>query len=276
MDRITDIRDIIDLLTEDAIAVSIETNVFPSIYLGVAIYEYEKYGDYFLLKYKNPYNTFLTENMYFNYMDAMRKFSAVNGIYSKVLLSVKNILKKIYKNDDNIDNVLTIIDSYDLKHLDIYLIQNMVHFKRPIIDMKDEDKKQKMEIYKVCSFGTSSTLIRTINLEEAKYVCNNNPGSMVVDSKGNKIYGFKDVERRLNRNVIDINYIKGLDVGSIINVRKANLYETPKSDVPLRSISGSYKISSVKINNRYKISNIQDMNLVYGYINVKEIEKINR
>ena len=105
MDRIRDIKDVIDLLVNDAIEVSIETNVYPSIYLGVAIYEYEKYGDYFLIKYKNPYNTFLTENMYFNYADAMRKFSAINGIYSKVLLSERNILKKIYKNDNDIDGV---------------------------------------------------------------------------------------------------------------------------------------------------------------------------
>ncbi len=73
MDRIRDIKDVIDLLVNDAIEVSIETNVYPSIYLGVGIYEYEKYGDYFLIKYKNPYNTFLTENMYFNYADYNRK-----------------------------------------------------------------------------------------------------------------------------------------------------------------------------------------------------------
>lgn len=274
MDRIRDIKDVIDLLVNDAIEVSIETNVYPSIYLGVAIYEYEKYGDYFLIKYKNPYNTFLTENMYFNYADAMRKFSAINGIYSKVLLSERNILKKIYKNNNDIDGVLTIIENYNLKQLNSHLIQNMVHFKRPIIDMKEEDKKQKIEIYKVCRFSSSATLIRTINLEEAKYVCNNNPGTMVIDSKGNRIYGNKDVERKLNNNIRDINYTKGIDIGTIINVQKANLYKSAKSETPIRNISGSYKIASNRINNRYKIVNIKDETLVYGYINIKEIEKI--
>lgn len=274
MNRIIDIKDIIDLLTNDAITVSIETNVYPSIYLGVAIYEYEKYGDYFLIKYKNPYNTFLKENMYFNYADAMRKFSAINGIYSKVLLSEKNILKKIYKNDNDIDHILALIEYYNLKRQNIYLIQNMVHFKRPIIDMKEEDKKQKIEIYRVCRFSSSTTLIKTINLEEAKYICNNNPGTMVIDSKGNKIYGNKDIERKLNNNIEDINYIKGIDIGTIINVQKANLYKSAKSESPTRNISGSYKIASNKINNRYKIVNIKDETLVYGYINIKEIEKI--
>lgn len=274
MDRIRDIKDVIDLLVNDAIEVSIETNVYPSIYLGVAIYEYEKYGDYFLIKYKNPYNTFLTENMYFNYTDAMRKFSAINGIYSKVLLSERNILKKIYKNDNDIDGVLSIIENYNLKQLNSHLIQNMVHFKRPIIDMKEEDKKQKIEIYKVCRFSSSATLIRTINLEEAKYICNNNPGTMVIDSKGNRIYGNKDVERKLNNNIKDINYTKGIDIGTIINVQKANLYKSAKSESPIRNISGSYKIASNRINNRYKIVNIKDETLVYGYINIKEIEKI--
>lgn len=274
MDRIRDIKDVIDLLVNDAIEVSIETNVYPSIYLGVAIYEYEKYGDYFLIKYKNPYNTFLTENMYFNYADAMRKFSAINGIYSKVLLSERNILKKIYKNNNDIDGVLTIIENYNLKQLNSHLIQNMVHFKRPIIDMKEEDKKQKIEIYKVCRFSSSATLIRTINLEEAKYVCNNNPGTMVIDSKGNRIHGNKDVERKLNNNIKDINYTKGIDIGTIINVQKANLYKSAKSGSPVRNISGSYKIASNRINNRYKIVNIKDETLVYGYINIKEIEKI--
>lgn len=274
MDRIRDIKDVIDLLVNDAIEVSIETNVYPSIYLGVAIYEYEKYGDYFLIKYKNPYNTFLTENMYFNYTDAMRKFSAINGIYSKVLLSERNILKKIYKNDNDIDGVLSIIENYNLKQLNSHLIQNMVHFKRPIIDMKEEDKKQKIEIYKVCRFSSSATLIRTINLEEAKYICNNNPGTMVIDSKGNRIYGNKDVERKLNNNIRDINYTKGIDIGTIINIQKANLYKSAKSESPIRNISGSYKIASNRINNRYKIVNIKDETLVYGYINIKEIEKI--
>lgn len=274
MDRIRDIKDVIDLLVNDAIEVSIETNVYPSIYLSVAIYEYEKYGDYFLIKYKNPYNTFLTENMYFNYADAMRKFSAINGIYSKVLLSERNILKKIYKNDNDIDGVLSIIENYNLKQLNSHLIQNMVHFKRPIIDMKEEDKKQKIEIYKVCRFSSSATLIRTINLEEAKYICNNNPGTMVIDSKGNRIHGNKDVERKLNNNIKDINYTKGIDIGTIINVQKANLYKSAKSESPVRNISGSYKIASNRINNRYKIVNIKDETLVYGYINIKEIEKI--
>ncbi len=170
--------------------------------------------------------------------------------------------------------MLIIIENYNLKQLNSHLIQNMVHFKRPIIDMKEEDKKQKIEIYKVCRFSSSATLIRTINLEEAKYVCNNNPGTMVIDSKGNRIYGNKDIERKLNNNIRDINYTKGIDIGTIINVQKANLYKSAKSGSPVRNISGSYKIASNRINNRYKIVNIKDETLVYGYINIKEIEKI--
>lgn len=275
--RIRDVKDVIDLLLDDSIEVSIETNVYPSVYLGVAIYELENYGDYFLLNHKNPYNTFLKENMYVNYIEPMRKFAAINKLYLDVLLSERNTLRKIYgvDNNDTIEHILNIIETYELRNYNKVVIENLMHFKRTIIDMDQKDKKQKIEIYTICRFANSSVIAKTTNIEEAKRICTNNYGSMVIDSKGNKLYGIKDVERRLNKNIQDINYIKGIDIGTIVNVRKANLYETSKSDKPMRNISGSYKIASNKINGRYKLANIKDMSLVYGYVNIKEIEKIN-
>lgn len=275
--NIRDIKDIIDLLQEDAIRASIETNIYPSVYLGVAIYEFRKYGDYFLLNHKNPYNTFLKENMYLNYIEPMRKFVAINKLYSDVLLSERNTLRKIYgiDNIDIIEDILNIIETYELRNYNKVVIENLIHFKRTIIDMNPDDKKQKIEIYVVCRFANSSIIAKTTNIEEAKRICADNHGSMVIDSKGNRLYGTKDVERKLNKNIQDINYIKGIDIGTIVNVQKANLYETSKSNKPTRNISGSYKIASNKINGRYKLANIKDISLTYGYVNIKEIEKIN-
>lgn len=271
MNKIKEISDIVPLLEDDACKVSVETNVYPSIYIAIAIYEFKKYGEYFLIKCKNPYNSFLKENTYFSYMDAMRKFSLITAIYSKTLLSERNILNKIYNDQDIIDTILNISLEYNLQEINkkfIYIIFD----NKNIIDIP---KEKNIDIYFVKRFSNSTTLLKTMDINEAKRICIKNPGTIVVDSKGNTVYGKKDTERKLIKSVRSLNTTDNIYIGSKINLLKANLYNSFESNIPTRSISGTYKISSNIKNNRYKISSVFDDNLVIGYVKLDDIEKIN-
>lgn len=273
MNRIKDINDLIDLLKEDAIKVAVETNVYPSVYIAIAIHEFRKYGEYFIIENKNPYNTFLKENTYFEYADAMRKLSAIFTLYSDKLLTGYNTLKKIYNEDEaTIGNILNIALSYNLNEINKEFIYRLFSFNKNMIDI---DKNPKFEIYFVKRFSNSSTLLRTMDLNEAIRISKKNPGTMVIDSKGNKVYGEKDALRKVSKGIKEVNNIKDIYIGSKVNVLGANLYEKSTDNIPIRNISGTYIISSNIKNNKYRISSLNDQTFVIGYINVSEIEKIN-
>lgn len=273
MNRIKDINDLIDLLKEDAIKVAVETNVYPSVYIAIAIHEFQKYGEYFIVENKNPYNTFLKENAYFEYADAMRKLSTIFTLYSDKLLTGYNTLKKIYNEDEaTIGNILNIALSYNLNEINKEFIYRLFSFNKNMIDI---DKNPKFEIYFVKRFSNSSTLLRTMDLNEAIRISKKNPGTMVIDSKGNKVYGEKDALRKVSKGIKEVNNIKDIYIGSKVNVLGANLYEKSTDNIPIRNISGTYIISSNIKNNKYRISSLNDQTFVIGYINVSEIEKIN-
>ena len=273
MNRIKDINDLIDLLKEDAIKVAVETNVYPSVYIAIAIHEFHKYGEYFIIENKNPYNTFLKENTYFEYADAMRKLSTIFTLYSDKLFTEYNTLKKIYNKDAaTIGNILNIALSYNLNEINKEFIYRLFSFNKNMIDI---DKNPKFEIYFVKRFSNSSKLLRTMDLNEAIHISKKNPGTMVIDSKGNKVYGEKDTLRKVSKGIKEVNNIKDIYIGSKINVLGANLYEKSTDNIPIRNISGTYIISSNIKNNKYRISSLSDRSLIIGYINVNEIEKIN-
>lgn len=270
MDRLNGISDVISLLEDDACKVSIETNVYPSIYIAIAIYEYNTYGEYFIVQNKNPYNTFLKETTYFSYSDAMRKFSLVMKLYSDKLLSEENVLNKIYGDKVIIYDILNISSEYDLNKINERFLSTLFGNKN-IIDIP---KDPIIDLYFVKRFSNTTTLLRTMDLNEAKRVCNKNPGTIVVNSKNDIIYGEKDTHRKTPRTIENISYTKDIFIGTKVNVLKANLYKSATSNVPIRSISGTYKISSNIKNNRYQISSIFDDGLIVGYIRVNEIQKI--
>lgn len=273
MNRIKDINDLINLLKEDAIKVAVETNVYPSVYIAIAIHEFRKYGEYFIVENKNPYNTFLKENTYFEYTDAMRKLSAIFTLYSDKLLTEYNTLKKIYNEDEaTIGNILNIALSYNLNEINKEFIYRLFSFNKNMIDI---DRNSKFEIYFVKRFSNSSTLLRTMDLNEAIHISKKNPGTMVIDSKGNKVYGEKDTLRKVSKGIKEVNNIKDIYIGSKVNVLGANLYEKSTDNIPIRNISGTYIISSNIKNNKYRISSLNDQTFVIGYINTNEIEKIN-
>ena len=141
--------------------------------------------------------------------------------------------------------------------------------------MIGRDKNSKCEIYFVKRFSNSSTLLRTMDLNEAIHISKKNPGTMVIDSKGNKVYGEKDTLRKVSKGIKEVNNIKDIYIGSKVNVLGANLYEKSTDNIPIRSISGTYIISSNIKNNKYRISSLNDQTFVIGYINANEIEKIN-
>ena len=269
MDRIKEIEDLIILLEDDACKVSVETNVYPSIYIAIAIYEYKIYGEYFIMQNKNPYNSFLKETTYFSYLAAMRAFSVQTHIYSKTLLTEENILKNIYNDENIINDILNISNKYNLNEINKKYLLTI--FGKNIIDIP---KDPIIELYFVKRFSNSTTLLRTMDLNEAKTVCNRNPGTLVMNSNNEIIYGEKDTHRKNTDTIKDISYTKDIFIGTKVNVLKANLYNSPTSNVPVRSISGTYKISSNIKNNRYRISSIFDDGLIIGYIKVDEIQKI--
>lgn len=273
MNRIKNINDLINLLKEDAIKVAVETNVYPSVYIAIAIHEFRKYGEYFIIENKNPYNTFLKENTYFEYADAMRKLSAIFTLYSDKLFTEYNTLKKIYDEDEaTIGNILNIALSYNLNEINKEFIYRLFSFNKNMIDI---DRNSKFEIYFVKRFSNSSTLLRTMDLNEAIHISKKNPGTMVIDSKGNKVYGEKDTLRKVSKGIKEVNNIKDIYIGSKVNVLGANLYEKSTDNIPIRNISGTYIISSNIKNNKYRISSLNDQTFVIGYINANEIEKIN-
>lgn len=268
--EVKDVYDVINLLSKDSYIVALETNVYPSIYLSVAIHEFYKYGDYFIRVNKNPYNSFLKENTYFYFKDAMRKFSVINKLYSKVLLTEEHTLEKIYDDKDTIKEILNISKQFNLsKYNEEYA--KTLYEGGTIIDISTEPK---IQLYTVRRYSNSSILLKTTDLDEAKRICNINAGSMVIDSKNNIVYGSKDTHKVVSKNVIDISSYKNYTIGTKINLLKANLYEKWDSKVPLRSISGTYIISSNVKNNRYRISSSVDTTFTIGYIEVSAIEKI--
>lgn len=273
MERIKNVNELIALLEDDVYSVSVETNVYPSVYIAVAIHEYNKYGEYFIIANKNPYNSFLKENTYFHYKDAIRQFAIVSKLFSKTLLTEYNVLKKIYNDEKIIQEIIDISVKYHLNNQNIKFLSIVFSENGNIIDV---ESKSNIEIYFVKRFSNSTTLLRTIDLVEAKRVCDRNVGSVIVNSKGDIIYGQKDTHKVVSNTVKDMSSYKDYTIGTKINLINANLYEKYNSVAPKRSITGTYIICSDLKNNRLRISSVVDKDLIFGYVNSKDIQKINR
>ena len=183
----------------------------------------------------------------------------------------KSLVKSLRLGDTNENSIIEIIESYKLHEIDLDVIHNMYDGKRTFVEINREPF---IDFYRVRkAFGSDRTeILSTFDKNEAIAKCKNYYGYSVFNSKGETIFSNAltpelKAKMELHEKVVAIPKL-----GSKVYLNATNLYETPDSKVPLRSITGFYYVCDNKrYNNRYMITNkpenIGNTNFILGYIN---------
>ena len=183
----------------------------------------------------------------------------------------KSLVKNLRLGETNENSIIEIIESYKLNELDLEILHNMYDGRRMYVEI---DKEPFIDLYRVRkAFGSDKTeLLTTFDKQEAITKCKQYYGYSGFNSKGDVVFNNAltpelkakmELEKRVSTNP---------KLGSKVYLNAVNLYESPDSKVPLRSVTGFYYICDTKrYNNRYMITdkseNVGNTNYVLGYIN---------
>lgn len=186
-------------------------------------------------------------------------------------LNYKSLVRNLRFDQVTTNSIIEIIESYKLNDIDTKVIQEMYDGKRTVVEI---DTEPFIDCYRVReAFGSDRTeVLCTFDKDEAINTCKKYYGYSVFNSKGKAIFTNAltpelKAKMELNEKVVAVP-----KNGSKIYLNAVNLYESPDSKVPTRSITGFYYVSeSKRYNNRYMITNkpefVGDKNYIIGYIN---------
>lgn len=181
----------------------------------------------------------------------------------------KSLIKLLRLGTTNENSLIEIIESYKLNDIDLEVIHNMYNGKRTMVEINGEPF---MDYYRVReAFGTKE-ILGTFDKDEAIRVCKKYYGYSVFNSKGQSIFTNALTPEIKAKMELQERIVSVPKTGSKIYLNSVNLYKSPDSKTPMRSVTGFYYISDNKrYNNRYMITNkpeyIGDGNFVVGYIN---------
>lgn len=141
--------------------------------------------------------------------------------------------------------------------------------KGNIIDVKEEDSKPIVDVYKVEKRNT--VIGTTSNLEEAKKMEKKNPGSVIKNSR-NVIVGQK-VQLKSSK-VASTRY----EVGTKVVCNGINVYKKFRDTSPSRTLNGEYymydgKIVDGKIALCGKPEFVGDAKMIVGFVRVSDLNK---
>lgn len=268
--------DIIKKVKDSAIEVMQDRRVLASVLIAECVLISEAYTD---IVYNNPLRLKSVKDnslLKFDNMEQCFNFFIDRGIVDcrKGIIGnydYKSLVKLLRIGDENTNALIEIIEAYKLNEIDAEVIHNMYDGKRTIIEI---DPEPFMDLYKVReAFGKE--ILSTHNKEEAIEKCKTRFGCSVYNSKGETVFSNALTPELKAKMELQEKIVPKPLSGTKVYLRDVNLYETPDSKVPMRSVTGMYFICDNKrYNNRYMITNkreyIGNSNFILGYINEKD------
>lgn len=186
----------------------------------------------------------------------------------------KSLVRSLRLGETNENSLIEIIESYKLDELDLDILLNMYDGKRTVVEIDGEPFIDQYRVRK--AFGSDRTeILVTFDKNEAIETCKQYFGYSVFNSKGNAVFTNALTPELKAKMELKERVVEVPKLGSKVYLNAANLYETPDSKIPMRSVTGYYYISdSKRYNNRYMITlkpeNVGNTAFVLGYINDKD------
>lgn len=183
----------------------------------------------------------------------------------------KSLVRSLRLDDTTTNSIIEVIEAYKLNDIDQQVISDVYDGKRTVIEI---DGEPFIDFYRVRkAFGSDRTeILATSDKDEAITECKKYFGYSVFNSKGKAIFTNALTPELKAKMELEERIATVPKNGSKVYLNAVNLYESPDSKIPLRSITGFYYVCGTKrYNNRYMITSkpeyVGDKSLVLGYIN---------
>lgn len=270
--------DIIKQVKSSAIEVMQDRRILASLLIAECVLISEQYKEITL---NNPLRLRNTDNdslLGFDSIEDCFNFFIDSGIIGSNRKNIignydyKSLVKSLRLGYTNENSLIEIIESYKLNDIDKEVISNMYNGKRTIVEI---DSEPFIDNYRVREMFGTKEILNTFDKEEAIKMCKKYYGYSVFNSKGQAIFTNALTPELKAKMELQEKIISIPKAGNKIYLNSVNLYKTPDSKAPMRSVTGFFYISDNKrYNNRYMITNkpeyIGNSNFVLGYINAAD------
>lgn len=272
-------KDIIDKVKPSAIEVMQDRRVLASILIAESVLISEKYSD---ISGNNPlrlkdFNTNALIN-FNNIEDCFNHFINMCIISSDRRNNIignynyKSLVKNLRFDEISENSLIEIIEGYKLYEIDNDVLSSMYDGKRTVVEI---DTEPFIDQYRVREIFGKVELLCTSNKQEAIDLCKKYYGYAVFNSRGKAVFQnalTPEIKAKLE---LEKELANRPQYGDKVYLRATNLYPTPDSKTPSRSVTGYYYICDNKrYNNRYmitdKIENMGNKDRILGYINDKD------
>lgn len=183
----------------------------------------------------------------------------------------KSLVKLLRFDNSTCNSIIEIIEAYKLNDIDKQVLDNMYDGKRTVVEINGEPF---IDCYRVReAFGSDRTeILMTFDKDEAISECKKYYGYSVFNSRGKAIFTNQLTPELKAKMELEEKVAAVPKNGSKVYLNAVNLYETPDSKIPTRSVTGFYYICGAqRYKNRYMITDkpeyIGDKSLILGYIN---------
>ncbi len=269
--------DIINKVKQSAIDVMQDRRILASVLIAESVLISEPYKEIIAnnpLRLKNPKNDMIIkfetiEDCFNLFIDSGIIESGRKNIIGNY--NYKSLVKLLRLDETTENSIIEIIESYKLNDIDEEVIFNMYDGRRTVVEI---DSEPFIDCYRVRkAFGSDRTeILTTFDKDEAIAECKKYYGYSVFNSKGNAIFTNALTPEIKAKIELQEKVVPVPKVGSKIYLNSTNLYDSPDSKVPIRSITGFYYIfDSKRYKNRYMITNkpenVGNSNYILGYIN---------
>ena len=272
--------DIIKQVKQSAIEVMQDRRILASVLIAECILISEPYRQIVgnnPLRMRNLKTDMLLS---FNSIEDCFNYFVDNGIIDNGRFNIigntnyKSLVKFLRLDEISENSIIEIIESYKLNELDLEILNNMYDGRRTFVEI---DKEPFIDFYRVRkAFGSDRTeILSTFDKDEAIKKCKEYYGYSVFNSKGETVFSNALTPELKAKMELKERVSAPPTLGTKIYLNATNLYETPDSKIPTRSVTGFYYISNNKrYNNRYMITdkpeNVGNTNYILGYINDKD------
>lgn len=271
-------KDIIDTVKPAAIEVMQDRRILSSLLIAESVLISESYKE---ITGNNPLRIKDYENdslKVFNTIEECFNYFINIGIISNNRNNIignynyKSLVKNLRLDETNENSLIEIIESYKLYDIDNQVLKSMYDGKRTVVEI---DTNPFIDQYRVREIYGKVELLCTSNMQEAIDLCKKYYGYAVFNSRGKAVFQnalTPEVKAKLE---LEKELASKPRYGNKVYLRATNLYPTPDSKVPSRSITGFFYICDNKrYNNRYmitdKLENIDNKDRILGYINDKD------
>lgn len=270
-------KDIIDQVKQPAIEVMQDRKVLASLLIAESILISEKHKT---IEANNPLRLKDSKK------DTLLKFDSIEDCFNVFITggiiesgreniignyNYKSSVRYLKLDKDTENSIIELIEALKLYEIDNEIVKNIYNGKRTIVEI---DGEPFIDCYKVRqSFASDKTeILTTFDKDEAIRECKKHYGYSVFNSRGKCIFNNALTPELKVKMELEQKVAQAPKNGSKIYLESVNLYDSPTSKFPIRSITGFYYVcGSKRYNNRYMITKkpeyIGDETMVIGYIN---------